>query len=178
MRSLFLTALENGWITAGIIAAVVVVTLYILLIWVSLRSLFYFKKKMNKIRDALVVLLSEKFEILQQILDDFGDEYFHDLIIDFEDALAEFSDENIMNTFERFTIIENQVFKVLNEMEDSEENKNYNNKYSAFVSENASSYRSKVEEYNYCLLGYNYWHKFVLTKPFVLLFRFKEMKPL
>lgn len=167
-----------GWQQAIIVIVVALVVIYLLLIYFAISSLSYFNKKLKNSRNALKIIIAELFyliEELQDLLNELKISYNTNTL---KELKHELEDDHLDGLYSKTSKLYNELFiKLNNEVFDENNKKILNDSYKKYE-ENNYLYMQITDTYNNDILGYNYWCRFILTRPFTSLLKYKKLERL
>lgn len=155
----------------AITITIFVLFLYICLTGYCIFQCYYFNKKLENKAKELIIICNEKLSLITAIEEYIKKENIDIELLDLSIIENRIKNNDCLNLYNELYYSFLVLYKNLERR--NLENINLNMYYSLHE-ENDDQYHQVIEDYSSLLLGYNYWTKFLLCRPFILLFRFKK----
>lgn len=169
-----MTILLETWQNAIIVCAVALVVIYLILIYFAVTSLGYFKNKLKSSKNALKLCIAEEIYLVEELYELAGNMNLKTNALELK-ALKNKLDENqIQGLHTKVFQVYNEFFTNIKSNIFDEKTKQFLNKSYMKLEENRFIYMQITDTYNSDILGYNYWCKFILTRPFIKLLKYKK----
>lgn len=157
-----------------LVAIAILLVAYGIIVYYAISSCFKFNRKLNGSTKTIKMAVAEKILLTKTLSEKSGIELSVEEKEKLDDLADEVSSDNIIGKYAEVDKIYSKLRNLCRTSTFSDDiRKKLDINYS-LNEENSYLYHSTIDEYNSDLLGYNYWCKLLITRPFTLMFRFKK----
>jgi hypothetical protein len=168
------TFLLQSWEKAIIAIALLLAIVYFLLVYYSLKSLFAFKKYLNSYEISIKMATVETITLIKDLEKTANyqlDENDSDLVEEIENLTGQ---NIIKGHYKKVFAIYLDLYNIVKGNQTDERILEQIENNFKLQKEIDKLYQQALFYHSNDLIGYNYWVKFTLTRPFTFLFKFKK----
>ena len=166
--------LLESWEKAVIAIAILFVVVYFCLVYYSLKSLFYFKKRLKSYEVSIKMAVVETITLIRELAKSCDYQLDEETSDKLEKIEVSAANNEVKGCYKEVLVIYSTLFNKLKGQNNDENRLLEINNNLLLQKEIDKLYQKALFYHNADLTGYNYWVKFIPTKPFTLMFKFKK----